>query len=61
MYKQNKVNNLGFVHMHMKCQLGETADTLAALRMAKEKNITTMAIVKESLGVRYSKAGIKVL
>ena len=55
------VNNLGFVHMHMKCQSGETADTLAALRMAKEKNITTMAIVKESLGVRYSKAGIKVL
>lgn len=37
------VNNLGFVHMHMKCQSGETADTLAALRMAKEKNITTMA------------------
>ncbi len=31
--------------MHMKCQSGETADTLAALRMAKEKNITTMAIV----------------
>ena len=26
-------------------QSGETADTLAALRMAKEKNITTMAIV----------------
>lgn len=45
MYKQNKVNNLGFVHMHMKCQSGKTADTLAALRMAKEKNITTMAIV----------------
>lgn len=31
--------------MHMKCQSGKTADTLAALRMAKEKNITTMAIV----------------
>lgn len=31
--------------MHVKCQSGETADTLAALRMAKEKNITTMAIV----------------
>ena len=26
-------------------QSGETADTLAALRLAKEKNITTMAIV----------------
>ena len=26
-------------------QSGETADTLAALRMAKEKGITTMAIV----------------
>ena len=39
------VNNLGFVHMHMKCQSGETADTLAALRMAKEKNIPPMAIV----------------
>ena len=26
-------------------QSGETADTLAALRMAKEKGVTTMAIV----------------
>ena len=41
------VNNLGFVHMHMKCQSGKTADTLAALS-------------KQSIGVRPHKEKINI-
>lgn len=49
-------------------QSGETADTLAALRLAKEKGAYTLAVVnrenstiaKEADGVLYTKAGVEI-
>lgn len=62
-YKKNFVNNKTLVILVS--QSGETADTLAALRLSKKNNIDTLAIInanfstiaREALHTIYTKAG----